>query len=128
LSPSESAEIYNGNTITNHPGSGVAAVISPGSVSYSTITGNGDGGVQAYLGSTLVIMEGTTISNNNGNGVRLNTNSTGQITGATIQNNTGPGIWLLFASKLQLGQPTSNVTGNGGFGLECRDAESSVYD
>jgi parallel beta-helix repeat protein len=121
-----SAEIYNGINITNHPWSGVAAALSKVQIAGSTISGNLGGGIFGYLGSVIVVNNGTVVTGNQGLGVLLSTNSTGQITGATIQNNTNDGIRLLFGSKLEIGSPTSDATGNGGFGLNCSDAESSV--
>jgi hypothetical protein len=119
------ADIRGGNGISSNRQSGVAADGSTVTIVDSKVTANGLGGVQVYLGSTLAISGGA-VSLNTDNGVRLNTNSTGQIAGAAIQNNTGDGILLMFGSTLRVEDPTTVITGNGGFGLQCSDGESSV--
>lgn len=121
-----SADVNNGNIITNNREAGVAADASGVSVAYNSITGNG-GGVSGYLGSILAVTENA-ISNNKSAGVVLSTNSTGQLSGGTIQSNLADGILLALGSKVQLVGPTINSTGNAGYGIECKDGESSVTD
>jgi hypothetical protein len=112
------------NSIANNRQAGVSAAGSVISVSNNKITGNADG-VIAYLASQFA-MSGNGISYNKGTGVMLNANSTGQISGAGIQVNAGDGILVQWGSKLILLEPPSTSGGNGGYGLRCMDAESSV--
>jgi hypothetical protein len=118
-----SADI-GGNTITNNRQAGVLGDASILNVGGNTITGNADG-IIANLASTLV-ENGDTISNNTGFGILFNSSSTGVVAGAKILFNSGDGLFLQFGSKLFLGYSTSTSGGNGGFGLRCADAESSV--
>jgi hypothetical protein len=117
---------FRGGTIADNAGLGMV-VVGSASVFNNTISGNGDTGVSAEVGSTLLI-DGGTIVDNKGDGVGLHTNSTGQISGGTmIQNNSGSGIGVFGASKLLLWSPIT-VGGNAGFGLYCDSAESSAAD
>ena len=117
------AEFRDGSIADN---AGVGMVVSGSAHVFNTIiTGNGDGGISAPFGSNLAI-DGATISGNKGNGVVLDTNSTGQISNETkIQDNSGHGIAVIKASKLLLWSPIA-VGGNAGFGLYCDSAESSA--
>jgi len=121
------ADIGPGNSIFNHPGAGIWADGSTVQAGGNEVSGNGDGGITGYLGSTLVVY-GMTITNNTGDGVRLVGNTTGQIDSSTVRLNTGHGIVLQRGSKLLTAPPVSDATANGGFGLYCADAESSVAD
>jgi hypothetical protein len=70
---------------------------------------------------------GNVISNNKGWGVLLNVNSTAQVSGAMIQFNAGDGILLQSDSKLVFfADFATTSSGNGGYGLRCPDAKSSV--
>ena len=128
-----SADIIGGNSITGHPGFGVStrsANVAIGDTSFglpsvNTMTGNGLGGVFGFLGSSFLIRDAT-ISGNTGAGVILSTKSVGQMFANTIDSNTSDGIRLVLGSGLILQTPTSTVTGNGGFGINCTDGESSV--
>jgi hypothetical protein len=119
------ADIRN-SSITDHPYRGI---VSTGAVQLanSSVTGNGSDGVVLFLGAKLS-MTGATISGNNGHGVFLIGNSSGHIMGSTIQSNTGSGIQLSGAAMLWLSEPSSTAGGNGIWGLDCNDAESSVND
>jgi len=119
------ADIRN-SSITNHPYRGI---VTTGTLllGNTTVTGNGADGVALFLGAKLS-MNGGTISSNNGHGVFLIGNSSGHIVGATIQSNAGSGIQLVGASMLWLSEPSSTVGGNGFYGLDCNDSESSVND
>lgn len=97
----------------------------------ATITQNVGPGIFAFVGSTLQL-SASTISGNtgstNGFGVVLSLNSSAQMFANSIQGNQLDGIRLAFASKLFLQTPVSTVSGNGGFGLQCTDGESSVVN
>jgi len=71
--------------------------------SCSTISGNGASGVLVQLNSSIIIRGG-----------------------AMIQGNNGPSIELALASTLDFAARATDETGNGGFGLQCQDGESSV--
>ena len=66
------------------------------------------------------------ISGNSGVGLGLSLKSQAQLFGSTIQNNPGDGIRLLLGSALLILPPSTAVSGNTGFGLQCLDSESSV--
>jgi hypothetical protein len=139
---SATADIIGGNTISGNLGTGVNLVRSSaifadpqfGFSTANTVSGNGtpaaQGGVVGFLGSSVTIRDAT-ISGNTGSGVILSLNSSAQIASTTIQNNlsvgpgTGDGIRLQLGSSLFAQTPTSNVSGNAGFGLACSDPESS---
>lgn len=93
----------------------------------NTITGNGGTGVFGYLGPTLVL-HGNTIAGNAGHGVDCTMHCTLQIGGATIQGNALDGIALNLGSKLLFEAPVTDAAGNGGWGLWCGGAESSVIE
>jgi parallel beta-helix repeat protein len=117
------AHVQN-NSITNHANVGVFADASFVNVAGNTISGN-HWGIYMYLGSIL-IESGDSITSNQSNGVVLDLNSTGQVGSATIQSNGRDGILLVSGSKLVLPPPfPSTIGGNGGYGLQCGDAESS---
>jgi len=117
---------FRGGAISDNAGMGMV-VVGSATVANTNVSGNGDTGILALVGSTLLV-DGGTISGNKGNGVFLIANSTGQIsTGAMIQNNTKHGIELYGGGKLWLFSPIT-VGGNTWFGLYCNDGESSAYD
>jgi len=59
----------------------------------------------------------------------LSTSSTGTIAGARIQFNAGDGLVVQQGSMLVFFVEAATTSGgNGGFGLRCADAESSVVD
>lgn len=129
-----SADIAGGNTISGHAGQGINArsasvmVGNPalGIPTANTITGNASGGVFGFLGSSLVLRDAL-ISGNGSFGLGLSLKSNGQLNPNTIQNNGGDGIRLIFGSGLFV-QANVVVSGNGGFGLQCTDGESSVVN
>lgn len=59
--------------------------------------------------------------------VWLNVNSTAQISGAMVQSNGGDGLLQQCDSKLVCFADFATTSGgNGGYGLSCPDAKSSV--
>jgi len=118
-----------GNRITNNPSSGVRATVSTLNIGDSTISGNGEG-VMLYLASQLIMHAGNNVvTNNRGIGVLLSTNSTGTVSGARIEFNAGDGFAVQQGSMLIFFVEAPTISGgNGGFGLRCADAESSVVD
>ncbi|HVQ62412.1 MAG TPA: right-handed parallel beta-helix repeat-containing protein [Burkholderiales bacterium] len=142
---SATADIIGGNTISGNLGPGVNLVRSTaifadpqfGFSTANTVSGNGtptaQGGVVAFLGSSVTIRDAT-ISGNTGSGVTLSLNSSAQIASTTIQNNlsvgpgTGHGVLLQLGSSLLSSPPTApgSVSGNAGFGLFCDTPESSA--
>ena len=108
------------SVVIGDPGLGLPTV--------NTITGNGTGsagGVFGILGASIVIRDAV-ISGNSGVGLGLSLKSQAQLFGSTIQNNPGDGIRLLLGSALLILPPSTAVSGNTGFGLQCLDSESSV--
>lgn len=97
----------------------------------ATISQNTGPGIFAFLGTTLRLQNSTIAGNTsgaNGFGVVLSVRSSGQLFASTIQNNTLDGIRLVFGSGLFIQSPVTTVSGNGGFGLQCTDGESSVVN
>jgi len=128
------ADIAGGNTISDNTGVGVSVngskvLLGDAGLGLSTvnqINGNG-GGVIAFLGSSMVIRDAEIVGNN-GAGLLFSLRSQGQLFSSTIQNNTSDGIRLLLGSALLPLPAMSTVSGNGGFGIQCFDAESSVVN
>jgi len=125
------ATLFGGNIITNNKHNGIQAVSSSVFIGVegfvpieNVISGNDNGGIVGFLGSSLDIRYAT-INGNNGNGVTLDLRSTAMMIGDTISNNTGNGILLSRGGGLSLQNPVVTVTGNTSFGLQCNDAESS---
>jgi len=130
------ASIAGGNTISDNTDVGVSVngsrvVLGDAGLGLSTvnrISGNGGpGGVVAFLGSSMVIRDAEIVGNN-GAGLLFSLRSQGQLFSSTIQNNTSDGIRLLLGSALLPLPAMSTVSGNGGFGIQCFDAESSVVN
>jgi parallel beta-helix repeat protein len=137
---SATADIIGGNTITGNAGPGVAASVGSTGVigdagfglpSMNTIRGNGTaasgGGISAFLGTSLVVRDAL-IEQNFGPGIIFSTRSQGQMFGTTIRNNTSDGIRFVLGAGLLPLLPTSTVSGNAGFGVQCFDGESSVVN
>ena len=121
-----SAGISGGSTISSNQGCGVYGDSVVLNVTDSTITGNQGCGVAVYLGSSVALGR-SAVNGNIGDGLAVRANSTAHIDAATIKNNTGNGIFLQMGSKLVTQTPlVSDLNGNGGWGLECMDGESSV--
>ena len=117
--------------ISGNTGEGVTAVGSSLRIRDSMVSGNAGQGVLAFLGTTFDIRN-TTVSGNTGRpgvpgvGVLLTTRSVGRMRANIIENNMSDGIRLVFGSGLFLESPAVSVNGNGGSGLQCTDAESSI--
>lgn len=110
-------------TIAGNRRSGLFLTASRAQLTDASITGNGNQGIGGIVGPTLFVTRGT-ISGNGLNGVSIANNGTVTLLGATIQSNGSAGILLSFGSKLLLGGPT-DANGNLGWGLDCKDGESS---
>jgi len=141
----------SGNTISRNAAVGVVLSLGSrgvlGDPAFGLTTGNtvsqnggavSQGGVLAFLGSSLVIRDAL-IEQNNGPGLTFSTRSQGQIFSSTIRNNldvltsggfvsSGDGIRLALGSALLPATPGSTVTGNAGVGLQCTDLESSAVN
>ncbi len=133
------ATLIGGNTIANNAATGVNATrsgsIVVGDTSFglptlNTIRGNGtagsSGGVFAFMGSALQIRDAV-ITGNAGFGLGLSLKSQAQLMSSTLSGN-GDGIRLVFGSGLFLAQPSSTVSDNSGYGVQCTDAESSLVN
>ncbi len=132
-----SANIIGGNTITGHPGTAISvrsASVTIGDETFgipitNTITGNVSAAgpaIGAFLAS--LVIRNAVVSDNDGYGIVLSLKSGAQIIASTIQNNALDGIRVVFASALFFTSPNTVVTGNGGWGLQCTDGESSVIN
>jgi parallel beta-helix repeat protein len=133
------ADLVGGNTISGHVSQGLfarASVLQLGgpALGFSTVntfTGNGGpsnfGGIFAVLGSSLTVRDAV-ISGNSGPGLTFSLRSQGQTFNSTIQSNSSDGIRLVLGSALLPGTPLTTVSGNGGFGVQCTDPESSVLN
>lgn len=133
-----SATLVGGNTIANNLGQGVSAsrganvtVGDPtlGLGTMNTISGNLGPGLFGFMGSALQIRDAT-ITGNAAFGVGLSLKSHGQISASTVSNNGQDGIRLIMGSGLfpQAPGTPSVVSGNGGWGLNCTDGESSYIN
>lgn len=93
------------------------------------ISQNTSTGIFADANSVLDLREGLTIANNApGFGILLQHGSRARMRGTTVSNNNSGGILLQFGSSVQFlfpPNPQNTITGNGGFGLNCVDPESS---
>ena len=92
----------------------------------SEIARNGGTGILGYMGANLVL--GNLVIENNAVGVFCSVNCAAQMENMSIHGNAGDGINLSFDSTLMLVGPPIDVADNGGWGLYCHDAESSVND
>ena len=137
--------IAGGNTISGNGVFGVelrgaTALIGQGDAfpnanSVNTIVGNGIGpgaalfgggaGVLLTLGS-LAELHNANISHNTGPGLSIQLHSVVHGVNNVTNNNSGDGVELSMGSGLRLDAPRSTSNGNGGFGLDCLDAKSSV--
>jgi hypothetical protein len=129
---SEGNIVLNGVTVTGVDGGPTGSVVdasfSGGAVPYtiqvidSTITGNDNSAVVTEFASVLV--QGSTISNNNGSGVNLVDGSPVVITDSTITNNVGRGARTTGQGSSTMTVTNSTVTNNGRGGLECSACET----
>jgi hypothetical protein len=111
--------------ISDHPAAGVAVTVSTFDGGNNVITGNADGMIG--MNAKLVLHTGNTMTFNRGFGLLLNQTSSAQVSGATIQHNVWDGIRVQWGSTLVLFQDAVTTSGgNGGWGLHCPDAKSSV--
>ncbi len=68
------------------------------------------------------------VENNGASGVLCAANCAAQMENMSIHANGSDGIHLLYDSTLMLVGAPIDLAGNGGWGLNCHDAESSVND
>jgi parallel beta-helix repeat protein len=92
----------------------------------TTISGNDDHGVQLFLGG-VADLRATTIRDQPGAGVSADLRSTVRLRDASvIELNDGDGVRIGRGSAVDFrGGVVTSVNGNGGWGLQCFDAESS---
>jgi parallel beta-helix repeat protein len=125
------ALIVGGNTISGNGAFGLnlgGAHVHVGDAAFglgsaNSITGNNVAGINAFLGTTL-LLENADVSNNTGPGLRRARRATAEALNSTVRGNSGDGIQLVRGAGLFLDNPVVTVTGDGGFGLNCADAES----
>jgi hypothetical protein len=86
---------------------------------------NGGAGISAILGSKIEL-ENANISNNTGYGIFAQLQSSVHSINTTVNSNSKDGVQLTSGSGLLLDDPQNTATSNGGFDLNCLDAESSV--
>ena len=91
----------------------------------SRISGNGDNGILGYMGANLVL-GGLVVEGNAAAGVLCSADCSAQMANMSIHGNGSHGVDLVHDSTLMLVEAPIDVLNNGGWGLYCRDAESSV--
>jgi len=119
------ADVAGGNTISGNMHFGISIRASrlslgdpsTGFTSQNSVTGNQNGGINAFLNSSVTLQDAD-LSNNIGPGLRAVIRSAVVSSNTTINNNTGDGIQLTTGGALFL-FPHVKVTGNSGFGLHC---------
>jgi parallel beta helix pectate lyase-like protein len=90
------------------------------------VSGNGGGGVSADNGGHLLVQDGGIVENNTGPGINLTGASSLRMRGgAVVRGNSGDGVHLSDTSVAEVGDGTSQITGNGGYGIVC-DGPPSV--
>jgi hypothetical protein len=127
--------ISGGNTITGNASGGLAATASRvslgdpgiGLTTVNQVSENGNLGVFAGVGASMLIRDAQ-IQSNNGAGMIISLRSSVQMTGTTIRNNANDGIRLTLGAALLPLTPVSTITGNTGAGIQCTDSESSVVN
>ena len=127
ISAAFSQVIMEGGSITQSAGRGMDLYASIADLSGAAIDNNTRDGIRGRAGST-VSLESTSVSNNGGNGVFMQFNSnlqTSNVGGVStaVKGNDGAGILLQYASKLLATYIVAS--GNGTYGLDCMDGESS---
>jgi Right handed beta helix region len=134
------ATFPGGNTISGNAGTGIftrSSSLLMGNVNpdlgttLNTISGNGGAsstphGIELFLNSSADLRNAV-VNGNVGNGILASTNSSTILTNVTVTNNTLDGIQLVFGGALFLTQSLSTSADNARFGLNCLDAESSVF-
>jgi hypothetical protein len=111
-------------SLVNNRSSGALLKASRGDFTNTIVTGNGQSGINGVTGPTLVVTGGS-ISGNGYRGVSIAHNGTVGISGALVQGNASAGIFLSFGTKLMFVDAPTDATGNGSWGLDCMDPESS---
>ena len=96
-------------------------------ITAARVASNGGNGILGYMGANLVLGD-LVVENNGGAGVLCSADCTAQMENMSIHGNTGDGINLSFDSTLMLVGSPIDLAVNGGWGLYCHDAESSVVD
>ena len=121
------AALFDGNTVANNVNVGVQVYAGRVSIVNSTIVSNGMWGLSGDFGSSIDIRGGSVAGNTQG-GIAMRLRSNLQLAGAAITSHSTYGVRLRLGSALLAVGPTSYLTDNGTWGLECQDAESSVSD
>jgi parallel beta-helix repeat protein len=111
-----------GGQIFGNAANGVGIFSSVVEVTNVQVSGNNGPGVGGSMGS-IIDVAGGTISGNNGGGVTA-TMSIARVRDATVSNNAQP-VAILIRQGSKLTIQNTVATGNGGYGLDCTDAESS---
>jgi len=122
------AHIVGQNVIIDNRDEGIdVAGAASAYITGAQVAGNGGNGILGYMGANLVLGN-LVIENNGAVGVFCAADCTAQMEKMSIHGNTGDGINLSFDSTLMLVGAPIDLVGNGGWGLYCHDAESSVND
>ena len=122
------AHIAGGNVIIDNRDEGIdVAGAASAYITGARVAGNGGNGILGYMGANLVLGN-LVIENNGAVGVFCAADCTAQMENMSIHGNTGDGINLSFDSTLMLVGAPIDLVGNGGWGIYCHDAESSVND
>jgi hypothetical protein len=122
------AQIQGANVITDNRDAGINVAGGAGAyVGGARIAKNNGDGIFAFMGANLVL--GTLVIEDNGAvGVSCSEKCAAQMDNVSIHGNAWGGIYLAFDSSLFLVGSPIDLTGNGSWGLNCQDAESSVLN
>jgi hypothetical protein len=124
-----------GNTISGNASAGVNAtrggIVTVGDSSFglgtvNTISQNDGPGIFGFMGTSIRVQDAV-ITANAAFGLGLSLRSQGQLVSSTIQGNA-EGIRLVFGSGLFVSPPSSTVSNNTGYGVQCTDGESSLVN
>jgi parallel beta-helix repeat protein len=111
-----------GGRIFGNATTGVGIFASVVEVTNVEVSGNNGVGIGGSMGSTFDVTDGT-ISGNGGVGISAGM-SIARIRDATVSNNAQPNA-ILISQGSKLTVLNTVATGNGGYGLQCSDGESS---
>ena len=117
---------FGHGTIQNNGGGGLLAQDGGvANVQATHVTGNSMVGLSAMEGGRLTVQDGTTIDNNQGDGVDITGNSMGSLEGPNvISHNSGNGIWInaLGVAVFSYAGDSNQIIDNAGWGLTCGTA------
>jgi hypothetical protein len=122
------AHIVGANVVTNNRDDGIEVAGGAGAyIIGARVARNGGDGILGYMGVNLGLGS-LVIEDNGAHGVSCRAKCAAQMENVSIHGNASDGIHLAFDATLMLVGSPIDLMGNGGWGLYCHDAESSVLD